>query len=321
MSGHHGDAFPGSLPAGEASQITKVTARLSVAVASVLIIIKLAAWLMSDSVALLSSLADSGLDGAASIFTLLAVSYAAQPPDEEHRHGHGKAEGFAAMMQAMLVGISAALVATEAIDHLLDPKPIQHSALALGVMAVSIALTLLLVTAQGRAIAKTGSVATKGDRAHYVADLAANFAVIGGIIGAGYLGLKWADPLIGLGVAIWLAFSAFDVAKDGLNQLLDAELSDEARARIAELAMDGTGLLDVHAMRTRAAGPWVHIQFHAEMPANLSLIEAHEMMVRAERSIMTEFPAADVLIHPDPRGHAELHGAEAFQTTLDLDDH
>lgn len=296
----------------EAATITRRVAMLSVATAFVLVVLKAIAWGMSDSVAILSSLADSSLDGAASLFTLMAVSYAAMPPDEEHRYGHGKAEGFAAIFQAMLVGVSASLIAIEAVGHFLNPEPITHSWFALAVMAISIGLTLALVWAQTRAIRQTGSVATKGDRAHYMADIAANGAVIGGIIAAGFLGLKWADPLIGLAVAIWLAFSALDVARDGIDQLLDRELSDEARAQIAKLAMDGTGLLDVHQLRTRASGPWVHIQFHAEMPANLTLIEAHAMMVRAENAILKEFPAADVTIHPDPRGHAEAHGVEAF---------
>lgn len=304
--------MPGAMRSAEASSITKATARLSVATAFVLIALKLWAWIASGSVAMLSSLADSGLDGAASLFTLLAVSYAAMPPDEEHRHGHGKAEGFAAIVQAMLVGISATLVAVEAVQRFLSPEPIRQSSLALGVMAVSIVLTLILITAQTRAIRKTGSVATTADRAHYAADIAANFAVIAGIAATAYFGLRWADPFIGLTVAIWLAFSALGVARSGLDQLLDRELSDEARERIRALALEPGGLLDVHELRTRASGPYVHIQFHADLAPGLTLIEAHERMVAAERSILSAFPAADVIIHPDPRGAAEPHGSETF---------
>ena len=313
--------LPGTLMPQAAARITRRVAALSVATALVLVILKAAAWMWSDSVALLSSLADSSLDGAASLFTLMAVTYAAMPPDAEHRYGHGKAEAFAAIMQAALVGVSATLVAIEAIGHFLDPQDISHSWLALSVMGVSVVLTLALVWAQTKAIEQTGSVATKGDRAHYMADLAANGAVISGIVAAGFLGLRWADPLIGLLVAAWLAYSALEVAREGLDQLLDRELSDEARARISTLALDGTGLLDVHQLRTRASGPWVHIQFHAEMPANLSLIEAHKLMVSAEKAILKEFPAADITIHPDPRGFAESHGSEAFVIEGEDDPH
>lgn len=306
------EALPGGMRAAEAAKITRTVARLSVATATVLIALKLWAWIASDSVAMLSSLADSGLDGVASLFTLFAVSYAAAPPDKEHRYGHGKAEAFAALMQASLVTFSACLVAIEAIRRFSDPRPIAESALALTVMGVSIALTMALIYAQSRALAKTGSVATKGDRAHYAADLGANLAVIVGIGTASFLGWRWADPLIGLGVAIWLVWNAIEVARGGWDQLLDRELSDEARERIRHLALSQGVLLDVHQLRTRASGPYVHIQFHAEMPPHLSLIEAHEAMVAAERAILNEFPAADVIIHPDPRGYAEPHGSDVF---------
>ncbi|MEO0466796.1 MAG: cation diffusion facilitator family transporter [Pseudomonadota bacterium] len=303
---------PGALDTQTASTITKRVARLSVATAVVLIGLKLWAWLASGSVAMLSSLADSSLDGAASLFTLLAVGYAAMPPDEEHRFGHGKAEAMAAMVQAMLVGISATLVAVEAIDRLTDPKPIAESALALVVMGVSIVLTLALIWAQSRAIAQTGSVATKGDRAHYASDLAANMAVIIGISLAAFSGVAWADPLVGLLVAAWLGWSAFEVARGGWDQLLDSELDDASRTRITELALSAGGILEIHALRTRASGPTIHIQFHAELPPHLTLVEAHKAMVAAEKAILSEFPAADVLIHPDPRGRAEPHGHESI---------
>lgn len=311
MSGEH--TLPGALPAEQAARITVRLARLSVATALVLILLKTWAWLASGSVAMLSSLADSGLDALASLFTLLAVGYAAQPPDAEHRFGHGKAEAFAALVQAMFVGISATFIAIEAFDRFANPQPIAEGGLAIGVMVVSVVLTIALIWAQTRAIRRTGSLATQGDRAHYAADLAANGAVIVGIGAASLLGLRWADPLVGLGVAAWLAWNAVEVARSGIDQLLDRELSDEARARIRALALSQGGILEIHALRTRASGARVHIQFHADLPPHLSLIEAHQAMVAAEKAILSEFPAADVLIHPDPRGRAEPHGSDGFE--------
>lgn len=305
--------MPGALDARTSARITRLTAGLSVSVALCLVILKSWAWLVSDSVGMLSSLADSGLDMLASLFTLAAVTYAAAPPDEEHRYGHGKAEGFAAMVQALLVGVSATLIALEAISRFRDPEPISQTGLALVVMGVSVVLTMGLLAAQTRAIRKTGSVATAGDRAHYAADLSANAVVIVGLCATSFLGLYWADPLVGLMVAGWLAWSAIGVARGGWDQLLDRELSDAARERIRELALSTGGLLDIHLLRTRASGPYVHIQFHADLPPDISLIEAHDRMVAAEAAILSEFPAADVIIHPDPRGAAEPHGSSAFK--------
>lgn len=304
--------LPGTLPVSVATQITKRTALLSVSVALTLVVLKSWAWIQSDSVSILSSLADSGLDVLASIFTLAAVIYASVPPDEEHRHGHGKAEGFAGIIQAMFVAVAATLVAIEAVQHIQEPREVTESGLAIVVMIVAILLTIGLVWIQSVAIRKTNSVATDGDRAHYLADLGANLAVIGGVTAGGVFKVPFADPIIGLCIATWLIWTALQVANKGLAQLLDEELATEARLRIKELATrDGT-LLDIHALRTRASGPYVHIQFHADLPPDISLVEAHKRMVVAEQAILEEFPAADVLIHPDPRGRAERHGGDVF---------
>ncbi|WP_018995619.1 cation diffusion facilitator family transporter [Hirschia maritima] len=305
------------MPAGrmhpsEAASITKRTVLLSVATASVLICLKIWAWLASGSVSILASLADSGLDLAASLMTLGAVVYAAEPPDAEHRYGHGKAEGFAALLQAGLVGASSALIAREAIDRFLDPRPMENGVIPITVMLVSILLTLALLYFQTRALNKTGSVATAGDRAHYMADVGANIAVIVGVAGASFLKIPLIDPLVGLGVALWLAFGALDVARDAVDQLMDKELSDEARERIKFLAETGNYELSVHGLRTRAAGPIIHIQFHLDLPETISLAEAHDIMVDCEKRILSEFPGADILIHPDPKG-SEPHGTDFFK--------
>ena len=307
---HH--LLPGTLPVSVATQITKRTALLSVCVALTLVVLKAWAWIESNSVSILSSLADSGLDVLASLFTLAAVIYASVPPDEEHRHGHGKAEGFAGIIQAMFVAVAATLVAIEAFQHIQQPREVTQSGLAIGVMAVSIILTIGLVWTQSWAVGKTNSVATEGDRAHYLADLGANLAVIGGVVATGIFKIPYADPIIGTGIAAWLIWTAIQVANKGLAQLLDEELAPEARSRIKELATRDGALLDVHALRTRASGPYVHVQFHADLPPEISLIEAHQRMVTAERAILEEFPAADVIIHPDPRGKAEQHGGDVF---------
>jgi cation diffusion facilitator family transporter len=297
----------------KAAQVTRPTALLSVAVAVVLIATKAWAWLASGSVAMLASLADSILDLAASAFTLWAVSEAASPPDAHHRYGHGKAEGLAALVQAVLVGASSVVIAREAIGRFAAPAPISHGAIAVGVMAISIVLTIMLVIVQTRSLRKTGSVAIAGDRTHYATDFAANVAVLIGVVAASWFNLPLADPVMGLAVAAWLAWSALSVGRSAFDQLMDRELPDADRDRIRALAE--TAGVTIHRLRTRAAGPIIHIQFHLDVPADISLADAHHIMVACEERILTEFPGADVLIHPDPHGVAEKHGAEFFRNS------
>lgn len=298
----------------ETQALTRRVTALSVGVAAILIVVKTGAWLASGSVAMLASLADSGLDLIASLITFFAVRYAAVPPDAEHRFGHGKAEAFSSLMQGGLVFASGALIGQEAIRAMLNPRPVDHGLVAMAVMLVSIALTLALILAQSKVLKATGSIAVSGDRAHYAADLGSNAVALVGIGAASFLGLFWIDAAAGLIVALWLIWGAIGVFREAADQLMDHELPDAERARIVALATEDPRVLGVHQLRTRASGPYVHMQMHADLAAGITLREAHAIMVEAENRLLLAFPAADILIHPDPRGEAEPHGGLFAET-------
>jgi len=292
----------------ETTALTRRITQLSVATALVLSAIKLAAWLASGSVAMLASLADSGLDVLAALAAFFAVRYAAEPPDREHRFGHGKAEAFASLVQAGLVFASAALIGREAVARMLHPQPIDHQDWGMAVMAVSIVLTAALIWAQSRVLSKANSVAVSGDRMHYLADLASNLIAFAGIGISAALANPVADAVGGLAVAALLVWGAVNVFRGASLELMDHELDDESRRRIAALMTADPKVRDVHQLRTRASGPYIHVQMHAELDPTLTLVEAHAVMVAAERRVLEAFPSADIIIHPDPRGQAEPHG-------------
>jgi ferrous-iron efflux pump FieF len=299
---------PSALSLDETTALTRRITRLSVAVASVLTLIKALAWLASGSVAMLASLADSGLDVLAALVTYFAVRYAANPPDREHRYGHGKAEAFASLTQAGLVFASAALVGEQAVMRLIHPRPIADQGWAMVVMGVSILLTGGLIFAQTRVLGRAQSIAVQGDRLHYGADLGSNVAALAAIGASALTASAAPDAIGGLFVAGWLVWGAVAVFRRAAFELMDHELPDEARRRIVELMKQGNQVRDVHQLRTRASGPDVHVQMHADLDPALSLVEAHRVMVAAEKRVLAAFPAADIIIHPDPRGAAEPHG-------------
>lgn len=302
------------LSIAESSAVTRRVTRYSVIVAAILVSLKLYAWLFSHSVAMLASMADSGLDLAASLITFFVVRYAAQPPDAEHRFGHGKAEAFASLIQGGLVFASAALVGREAVMSLIHPEAIHASKVAISVMVLSLILTSLLIAAQGQALKQTSSVAVSGDRAHYAADLASNAVALIGIVAFALTGITRIDAAAGLFVTVWLVWGAIGVFRGASVQLMDQELSDEARAQIKDLVGRDERISGVHNLRTRASGPVIHIQLHADLDPDLSLIEAHKAVVEAENRLLEAFPAADIIIHPDPRGKAEPHGGAFGET-------
>jgi cation diffusion facilitator family transporter len=308
-----------NLTPAESAALTRRITALSVATALVLTAIKGVVWLASDSVSILASLADSALDLLAALGTFAAVRYAAAPPDAEHRYGHGKAEAFASLVQAGLVFASAALIGQEAIRHLIHPKPIAQEGWAVGAMAISTVLTALLIGAQTQVLRRARSVAVTGDRAHYLADLASNLAALAAIAASALFHVGGFDAVGGLVVGIVLLWGAISVFRQASDELMDRELPDDARARIVALMTEDPRLTDVHQLRTRASGPIVHIQMHADLDPELSLEIAHEVVVAAERRVLEAFPAADIIIHADPRGKAEPHGGAFAETHAGAD--
>ena len=298
---------PARLAAADAGRLTARITWLSVAVGLSLMLLKSTVWLWSGSVSLLASAADSGLDFIAALGTFWAVRVAVLPADAEHRYGHGKAEAFASLLQAALVFASAALIAREAVDHLLHPRPVAAEGGAIAVMLVSILVTLALVRAQAWVIARTRSVAITGDRAHYLADLVSNAVAIVGIAAARITDdTRW-DALAGLLVAGWLIKGAVNVLRAAANELMDREVEQVDRQEILRLALDDEQVMGVHQFRSRASGPFLHVQMHMELEPNQSLVAAHEVVERAEDRILGRFPNMDLVIHADPFGLSEQH--------------
>jgi len=176
-----------------------------------------------------------------------------------------------------------------------------------------IVVSTFLLIAQGWAIRETGSIAIKGDRAHYFADLISNLFVIAGIVFATYTPFKQADVIVGIVLALWLLFTAFRIARIAWDQIMDKELSENERDLIIKLAMEDLAVIAVHDLRTRASGPHIHIQMRLDMDHHLSLSDAHDIVLAAEQRMMQVYKAADILIHPHPTGCQDEHGNVRFR--------
>lgn len=280
---------------------------LAVLTAAVLVGVKVVAWLMTDSVALLSSLVDSMLDGVASLVNLFAVRQALQPADAEHRFGHGKAEPLAGLAQAAFVTGSGLLLTIEAVSRLVSPVPVKQGMVGIGVMVFSIVVTMALVAYQRYVIRRTKSVAITADSLHYAGDVLINLSVIASILLSMYLGWIYADPLFGLAIAAFLLFNAWKIARESLDLLMDREFDEADRQKILDIARAHPRVEDVHDLRTRSAGTMSFIQLHLEMDRGFTLLKAHAVADRVERDIRKAFPNADIIIHQDPSGLREAH--------------
>jgi ferrous-iron efflux pump FieF len=283
-------------------RLTNLAAVASVAVAVVLIFAKTGAWLVTDSVSLLSTLVDSLLDAAASLINLFAIRHAMAPPDREHRFGHGKAEPLAALGQGAFITGSAVFLVFEAGQRLVSPRPVEQVGVGIIVMAVSLILTTGLVTFQRYVIKRTQSVAIKADSLHYIGDLLVNGAVLIALAIGPFVDMPRLDPILAIAIAVFILRSAFQIGRLSLDMLMDREFPDEDRARIVAIAREHPEVHALHDLRTRAAGPRSFIQLHLEMNGQMELWRAHEIADQVENELLKAFPNSEVIIHQDPYG-------------------
>ena len=297
----------------EQTRLKKLATYGAVAVAVTLICAKLVAWWLTDSVAVLSSLADSMLDAVASVVTLMAVRFAVEPADEQHRFGHGKAEALAGLGQAAFIAGSGCLLLIESVRRLIEPRPVRDELVGIGVMIFAIVLTLALVIGQRYVIRRTGSVAVSGDALHYEGDILINAAVIVSLGAHWMWGWQILDPIFAVAIVAYLVWNAWRIAGQSMNMLMDRELPEAERKRIKDLVMEHPEARDFHDLRSRQSGGDTFIQFHLELDPDMTLYDAHEIADEIELRIMAEFPNAEVIIHQDPAGLEEDHPIPAAE--------
>jgi ferrous-iron efflux pump FieF len=274
----------------------------SVFVACVLIMGKLYAWMVTDSIGLLSTLIDSFLDAATSIVNLIAVRHSLQPPDLEHRFGHGKAEALAGLMQSAFISGSAVFLLIEAIDRLLNPQAISEVNAGYIVMALSIVLTLALVIFQRFVIKRSGSLAISADSLHYQTDVLINASVILLLYLSTQADIPLADPIFAIVISIYIVRTAWQIGTVAFQVLMDHELPDTSRETIRQIVLAQPGVLEMHDLRTRSSGSRVFIQLHLELDGEMTLNKSHKISDHVEQKIVEVFSNAEVIIHGDPEG-------------------
>ena len=301
MSGAHHHHSHGQ----ERGELTRKAALASITMAVFLVVLKLWASWGTDSVAMLGSLADTILDLVASLITFLGVRWAAMPADAEHRFGHGKAEALAALVQVILITVSALGIAWRATDRFSTGERTQGFALGVGVSIVAMAATFVLLAYQRHVIRRTGSVAIQTDHVHYQSDLLLNLSVIAALALDQLAGWRLADPVFGVGIAAWLLYGAWSAASQSVDQLMDREWRESEREAFVAATRDYPELAGLHDLRTRHSGAQRFVQFHVWVPADWTVRDAHDRMDRVEEQLQHRFPGTEIIIHLDPEGHRD----------------
>ena len=291
--------------------LNRSAALASIAVAVLLVGLKAwAAW-STGSTAMLGSLADTVLDLVASLATLAGVWVAAQPDDENHRFGHGKAEALAAMFQVVLISISALSLALRAVEQWIGGSRPEAAGEGIAVSLIAMVATIALLAWQRHVISKTRSLAIATDHVHYQSDLLLNLAVIAALALDQYAGISGADPAFGLAIAGWLGWGAWGASQQAIEQLMDHEWPEEKKQRFLEVVARHPELKGLHDLRTRTSGNRDFVQFHVAVDPHMTVRAAHDVMDDIEDKLLAEFPGIEILIHPDPEGLVNETGLAA----------
>ncbi|NKJ00190.1 cation diffusion facilitator family transporter [Novosphingobium sp. SG707] len=300
------------------SALNRSAAYASISMALLLVGLKgWAAW-TTGSTAMLGSLADTLLDLVASLATLAGVWVAGMPADDNHRFGHGKAEALSAMFQVLLIGASALALAVHSVQQLMSGERTGSAGDGILVSVIAIIGTLALLAWQQHVIRRTRSVAISTDHLHYKSDLLLNMAVIVALLLDQYAGLTKADPLFGLGIALWLGWGAYHASEEAIEQLMDREWPEDKKARFVEVLGRHPELRGVHDLRTRTSGNRDFVQFHVWVDGNMTVTQAHRVMDEIEDKLREEFPEVEILIHPDPEGHVDERGVAGRDILQDV---
>jgi ferrous-iron efflux pump FieF len=277
-------------------------ARLSVAAAGFLIVLKTATGLMTGSISVWASLLDSAMDIFASVINYFAVRAASAPPDEDHRYGHGKAESLAGLFQSFVITASGLFLLREAVRRILTPHPTAAEWLGVGTMFVACGVSVALVARLKRVAAATDSPALAADAVHYATDVYTNGAALVALLVVALTGFTLADPLISVLISGFILYSAFEVARDSVNVLMDRRLPREIDALVTNVVgrFRAEGVVGLHDLRTRRSGSHKFIDLHLEIDGGQTLRQSHDLTVRVIRAIQNEIPRSRVQIHTDP---------------------
>lgn len=277
------------------------TARLSIISNVFLIIIKMIAGLLSGSVSILSEAIHSMMDLIAAIIAFFSVKISSRPPDPEHPYGHGKFENVSGVVEGMLILVAAAWIIYEALQKFTHNEEIEYLWLGIVVMGLSALVNTFVSRRLYRVARETDSIALEADALHLKTDVYTSAGVAIGILLIYITGLHILDPIIAIMVALLIVVEAFRLIRNAYTPLLDTSLPQED-IKIIESVLNKfiKNCFQYHQVRTRKSGSHKYLDFHLEVPEQLSVKEAHDLCDNIEAELKKKIRFLDINIHIEP---------------------
>jgi cation diffusion facilitator family transporter len=274
---------------------------LSLTAAVATIALKTTAWALTGSVGLLSDAAESLVNLAAAAFALVVVHWAARPPDEEHAYGHEKADYLSAGVEGALILLAAVTIGFSAVDRLLNPEPLEHVGIGLGVAAVAALVNLVVARALISAGTTAGSLTVEADGRHLMTDVWTSAGVIAGVAVASATGWEALDPLIALAVAANIVRTGVSLVRRSTGGLMDRALTPAELAPVEGVlrSYESRGVR-FHALRSRRSGRRAFVSVHVLVPGTWSVQRGHDLVEQVESDLSAAVGHASIFTHLEP---------------------
>ncbi|ASQ05726.1 cation transporter [Sinorhizobium meliloti WSM1022] len=270
--------------------------------------LKMLAWWVTGSVALLSDGLESSVNVVAAVIAYAMIGYAAKPADADHPFGHHKAEYFSAVIEGVLIVLAALLIIWEAIPEMMAPVLLNAPTLGLAINFSAGVVNAIWAYVLIRAGSRHRSPALSADGQHILSDVVTSAGVLVGLLLAIATGYAILDPLLAVIVAGNILFQGWKVISRSVDGLMDKAVpADEEEAIKAAIAANAGGSLGVHDLKTRQAGPAIFVDFHMVVPEAMAVGDAHDICDRIEDAIRVVHPGAGIAIHVEPEGE-KAHG-------------
>ncbi len=290
-------------------RLEKKATLVSTTVAGVLVVLKLAVALFSGSIAVLASAVDSLLDLCVSLFNYFALHNSEKDPDSKFHFGRSKIEPLAAVLEGIVILLSALFILYNALLKIIHPKEIAHIQESLIVILLSFVITAFLVIFLRYVAKKTNNLVIRSDALHYQTDLFSNGAVLFTLAAISYTGEQLIDPILGIAISFYMIYSAIPIIKDGVLMLLDAALLPKDIEAIEKILQEEPVIQNYHYLKTRESASHVFISVHTVFSVSISLYDAHVVSDKIEMRIKEYFKdkKTHILIHMDPYDDSELN--------------
>jgi len=286
-------------------RLEKQATVVSTSVAAILVVIKMTVGILSGSIAVLASAIDSLLDLIVSLFNYFALHNAEKNPDDNFHYGRNKIEPLAAVIEGSVISFSALFILYESLVKIAHPREMSFMSESIWVMLVSLVITIALVVFLNFVAKKTNNMVIKADALHYKTDIFSNGAVLVALALISITGEQLIDPILGVGIAIFMIYSSIPIIKEGILMLLDAALPEEENNKIKEVLNNSIAkneTTDYHFLQTRESGSHIYVSVHVVFNISISLYDAHLISDNLELKIKEVFKdkAVHIMIHLDP---------------------